>query len=432
MAHDDRATPEARDLATCPLHDINPLDPQINQHPHQYFRRLRDEAPVFRDAMLGMVHVSRYDDIVEVVRQPQLFSSEWGGVGAQNLGVELLPEEQELMANDRSQKPTLLTCDPPAHNRYKKLAIKAFTYKRVEQMAPYIETVVDEVIDGFIDHGACEFKTAFGDMLPSILIADSVGVDRSMLPQWHRWLHNSIRRFDLHLMSRDERIESARLALDLNNYMLAQIQEKRRNPGDDIISDLVRATLVEEGDPRPLDDAELLSMFGQIFVAGQETTAHSLTAGLYYLIQNPDQMQKVREDPELIPNFVEETLRYLTPVNNMFRKATRDTVLCGVAIKAGDMLMVKYGSANHDERHFPDPETFDVTRENARDHLAFGMGIHHCLGAELARKDITLGFRSLLRRLKNIRLAKDAGPIRYIPNHLLRGVAELSIEFDKA
>ena len=418
------------DVACCPLHEVNPLDPEINQEPHGYFRRLREEAPVFRDAFHGMVHVSRYDDIVDVIRQPHIFSSEWGGVGAQTLGVDLLPEEEELMKSDRNQRPTLLTRDPPAHTRYKKLAIKGFTHKRVEQMSSYVAAVVDELIDTFIDQGRCEFKTAFADNLPSILIADAVGVDRSMLPQWHKWLHNSIKRFDLHRLTKEERIESAKLAMELNEYMLQQIHQKRANPGEDVLSDLVQATLVEEGDPRGLDDAELLSMFGQIFVAGQETTAHALTAGLYYLITNPDQMEKVRADPELIPNFVEETLRYLTPVNNMFRKVKVDTVLGGVELKAGDMMMLKYGSGNHDERHFPDPERFDVTRPNAREHLSFGMGIHHCLGAELARKDITLAFVALLKRMKNIRLAGGAGPIRYTPNHLLRGVAELHIEFE--
>lgn len=218
----------------------------------------------------------------------------------------------------------------------------------------------------------------------------------------------------------------------LNDFMRAQIQMKRTRPDDDIISDMIRATLVEDGDPRPLDDMELLSIFGQVFVAGQETTAHSLTAGLYYLLTNPDQMAKVRGEPELIPNFVEETLRYLTPVNNMFRRVVKDTSLSGVELKAGDMIMLKYGSGNHDDRHFPDPERFDVPRPNARDHLAFGAGVHHCLGAELARKELSSAFRILLARLKNIRLARDAGPIRYTPNHPLRGVAELRIEFEAA
>ena len=160
------------DVARCPLHEINPLDPELNQNPHDYFRRLRDEAPVFRDAFLGMVHVSRYEDILEVVRQPQLFSSEWGQVGGENLGVELLPEELEYLKDDPARTPTLLTCDPPAHNRYKKLAIKAFTYKRVEQMAAYVEKVVNGLIDSLVDAGTCEFKTAdFFTLLPVIITA---------------------------------------------------------------------------------------------------------------------------------------------------------------------------------------------------------------------------------------------------------------------
>jgi cytochrome P450 len=428
----DANVPTDRDLVRCPLHEIDPLDPVVNQTPHAYFRRLRDEAPVFRDAMLGIVHVSRYEDVLKVISQPAIFSSEFGALTGEHMGIEMLPEEKQLMADERARIPTLLTRDPPAHTRYKKLAMKGFTYKRVQQMGPYIEQVVNQLIDGFIGSGACEFKTAFADNLPSILIADAVAVDRTMLPQWHIWLRNAVRRFDLKSMSDAERISSARVAKQMYDFLRAQIAAKRAQPGDDIISDLVSATLVEEGDARPLSEFELISIFAQVFVAGQETTANTLTAGLYYLLTNPGQMAQLRADPELMPGFVEEALRFLTPVNNMFRRVKQDTELGGVALKAGDMMMVKYGSANHDERHFPDPERFDITRANAREHLAFGRGIHHCLGSELARRQINTAFRILLRRLVNIRLATDAGPIRYLPNHLLRGVAELRIEFDQA
>jgi len=428
----DQGPQEPRDLSRCPLDEINPLDPEVNQDPHGYYRRLRDEAPVYRDPHFGIVHVSRYDDILEVIRQPMVFSSEWGGVGQAALRVDLLPEEVELMRQDRGARPTLLTCDPPAHTRYKKLAIKAFTHKRVEQMEGYVGEVVDGLINGFAAAGRCEFKSAFADNLPSIIIADAVGVERDLVPSFHRWLHSSIKRFDLDRLSREERIATARDVQELGRFMLAQIQAKRIDPGGDIISDLIQATLVEDGDGRPLDDDELLSMFNQIFVAGQETTAHALTAGLYYLIRNPDQMAALRADPELIPNFVEEALRILSPVNNMFRKVAQDTALSGVQLKAGELIMLKYGAGNHDERHFPDPDRFDVQRPNAREHLAFGMGIHRCLGAELARKEIAVAFGRLLARLDNIRLAEGAAPIRYVPNHLLRGVAELMIEFDPA
>jgi cytochrome P450 len=245
-------------------------------------------------------------------------------------------------------------------------------------------------------------------------------------------LKSAEKRFAIERLTREERIQTAVHARELNDYLRAEFEDRRANPREDLITDLVHATIAGDGADRHLSEDELVSIFNQIFFAGQETSAHTMTAGLYYLISNPDQMARLRADPELTGNFVEETLRFLTPVNNIYRRVTADTELGGVALKAGDMVVLKYGSANHDERRFADPERFDITRANAKEHLAFGSGVHHCLGAELARKEITIAFRILLRRLKNIRLAQDAGPIRYTPNHILRGVAELQIEFEAA
>ena len=167
-----------------------------------------------------------------------------------------------------------------------------------------------------------------------------------------------------------------------------------------------------------------------MLVAGNETTAHSLTAGIYYLLTNPDQMTKLTADPALIPNFVEETLRYLTPTNNMWRVATQDTEIGGVPIKKNELILLRYGSGNRDEAHFSHADAFEVGRENAKSHLAFGAGIHTCLGAQLARKEMISAFPILLKRLKNIRLAAGRNSFRFDPNILLRGVLELHINFD--
>jgi cytochrome P450 len=180
-----------------------------------------------------------------------------------------------------------------------------------------------------------------------------------------------------------------------------------------------------------MDYSELLSILQQLLVAGNETTAHSLTAGLYYLISNPDQLARVKADTGWIPGMVEETLRFLSPTNNMWRVATRDAEIGGVAIKAGEMILVRYGSANRDPRHFADPDRFDVTRDNAKSHLAFGAGIHTCIGAQLARKEMITAFPILLDRLPNIRFQDGRNSFRYSPNILLRGVLELHIAFDK-
>ena len=193
---------------------------------------------------------------------------------------------------------------------------------------------------------------------------------------------------------------------------------------------LVHADLAEEGDPRKMDHAELISILQQLLVAGNETTAHSITAAMYYLLTQPGLMDRMIADPDLTPGFVEETLRFLTPVNNMWRLVKSDAEVGGVPIRAGEVVLLRYGSGNRDDAHFADADQFDPARDNARTHLAFGAGIHTCIGASLARKEMTIAFPILLRRLRNLRFQEGRNDFRYSPNILLRGVLELHLAFD--
>lgn len=419
----------AQDIARCPLAEINAFDPAILDDPHPYFARLRTEAPVFRDPKTNIVSVSTYDLIMEAARQPMLFSNEFGQA-LNSGGADLDPVELEIMQQGILVPSTMLTADPPVHTRYRKLAMKAFTYKRVEKMSAYVAEVANQLIDGFIDQGQCEFKTAFANHLPMTVIADSLGVPRADMDKFRRWSDAFVVQLG-GVSDRETRQEAARRINEFQRYFIDIIEAKRANPGDDVISDLVHADLSEEGDTRKMDHPELISIIQQLLVAGNETTAHSLTAGLFYLISNPDQMAKVLGDPESIPAFIEETLRYLSPTNNMWRVATDDTTLGGEPIRKGDILLLRFGSGNRDADHFPDPDRFDVTRENPREHLAFGAGIHTCLGASLARKEMQTAFPIILDRLKNPRFIRGANSFRYNPNILLRGVLELHIAFDR-
>ncbi|MCA6331415.1 MAG: cytochrome P450, partial [Phenylobacterium sp.] len=165
---------------------------------------------------------------------------------------------------------------------------------------------------------------------------------------------------------------------------------------------------------------------------GNETTAHSLTAGMFYLISNPGLEGLLRSEPAVVPNFVEETLRYLSPTNNMYRVATEDCEIGGVSVKEGDLVLLRYGSGNRDGAVFADGDRFDVRRENAKDHLAFGAGIHHCIGAQLARKEMTIAWPILLRRMRDFRFTPGRNTFMYLPTILMRGVSELHIEYDPA
>jgi cytochrome P450 len=323
----------------------------------------------------------------------------------------------------------MLTADPPAHTRYRKLSMKAFTGTRLQALARTVEGAANDLIDGFIGDGRCEFKSAFANHLPMIMIADALGATRADMDKFHRWSEAFIVQLG-GVSDKPARLEAARRIVEFQRYFVDLIEQKRAHPTEDVISDLVHADLAEEGDPRKMTYAELLSILQQLLVAGNETTAHTLTAGLFYLISNPAEMARLLADPKLVPNFVEETLRYLSPTNNMWRVATQDTEVASVPIRKGDLILVRFGSANRDEAQFPDADRFDITRANARSHIAFGTGIHTCIGAQLARKEMLTAFPIVLNRLKNLRFQPGRNTFRYSPNVLLRGVLELHIEFD--
>ena len=426
----DDAVPAAKlDIAHCPLAEINAFDPEILNDPYVYFRRLREEAPVFRDPKTGIVSVSTFDLIMEANRQPLVFSNRFGAAlraGAVN-GMDA--EEMAILANGVAPIDTMLTADPPEHTRYRKLAMKAFTHKRVEQMGGIVARITNDLIDGFIADGQCEFKSTFANHLPMTMIADALGAPRADMDRFHRWSDAFVVQLG-GVSDRETRLEAARRIVEFQSYFVERIEEKRAKPTEDVISDLVHATLAEEGDPRGMNHEELLSIIQQLLVAGNETTAHTLTAGLYYLTADPDLRARVMADPELIPGFVEETLRLLTPTNNMWRVVTRDAEIGGFAVKQGEIMLLRFGSANRDEQRFPEADRFIVDRPDARNHLAFGAGIHTCIGAQLARKEMVTAFPIILARLKNPRFAAGRNAFRYDPNILLRGVLELHVEFD--
>ena len=221
-------------------------------------------------------------------------------------------------------------------------------------------------------------------------------------------------------------MECAELVVEFQHDMKERIEARRSEPRDDILSDLVHARIDDE---RPLDDPELMSILQQLMVAGNETTTSLLAGGMVQMIRNPEQMAKVRADPSLIRNMVEEMLRTESPVSGLWRIAARDTELGGMAIKAGTLLMLRFAAANRDPAKYPDPGRFDVERANARTHLAFGRGIHMCVGNMLSRKEVAVAFEQLLARLDHLHIAEGAA-LHVHPSLLLRGLTALPLTFE--
>jgi len=405
----------------------SPFDPAVLAAPHDLDRRLRDEAPVHRDPRTGVFLVSSYARVLEAVRDPATFSNRFapamGGADGPDDGsggeLALLRRELHPIVD------TLLTADPPEHRRFRGLVNKAFTPRRVNALADDMTKLTHGLVDAFAARGRCEVLAEYAVPLPLTMIADQLGVPRADLPRLKRWTDGFTAQLS-GLAVGEDALEAVRRILEFQRYFAARVEEAREAPRDDILSALVRARL--EGE-RSLDVGECLSILQQLLVAGNETTANAIAEGVRLLIENPEQQAIVRAEPDTLPTFVEEVLRLLSPTQNMWRRTTRDTELGGVAIPAGAMVLLRYGSANRDASVFPDPDRLDVRRPNAADHLAFGHGIHFCLGATLARAEMAKAFRTLLDRLDDLRLAPDAEPPRYRPSILLRGLEALHVEF---
>jgi cytochrome P450 len=407
------------------LAKTHPFDPAVLESPWEYFRALREQAPVFRDPFTGIFHVASYEHVLEAIRDFETFSNRFApamGSGSHSTGDE---ELDRLRAEAVSGVDTMLTADPPEHRRFRGLVNKAFTPRRVDLLEPGIAKLADELIDAFAADGRFEVLSQFSVLLPLSVIADQLGVSRADLAKLKRWTDGFTAQLSGLATGEDAR-EAVRRIVEFQRYFAACIEEAKRAPREDILSDLVRARL--EGE-RPLDVPEMLSILQQLLVAGNETTAAAIAEGLLLLVEHPDQQELVREDPALVPQLVEEVLRLATPTTNMWRKAKCDAVLGGVAIPAGSMLLLRFASANRDESRFPDPDRFDVRRANATEHLAFGHGIHFCIGANLARKEMQVAFRALLSRLDGLRLSPGFAPPRHKPSVLLRGLAELHLDF---
>ncbi len=414
------------------LTTLNLLDRDTLECPFPAYRALREQAPVYRIPQTGYFIVTRYDLVMEAVRNTEVFSSQInqgasGSMGAYPEVVELYEREGVPFAS------TLISADPPVHTRYRNLVNRAFTAGRVRGMQGYIQQIVDELIDDFIDRGEVEFVAEFAIKLPIYIIADQLGVPRRDMQKFKDWSDASI---PIGLdIGADAELARMKLVIEFQRYFLERIEERRREPQDDILSDLVNARLEEEGNPdgRPLNGSELLSIIQQLLVAGNETTTNAFAAGMVLLLDNPDQLAQLKSgDDKLMRTFCEEVLRLESPVAGLFRVTTRDTVLGGHEIPAGSLVNLRWAAANRDEKVFTDPDALDVCRRNAGAQIAFGVGVHFCVGAMLAREEMFLGFRTLLRRLANIRLVDGQEPLEHHANFILRGLKQLRLAFDRA
>ncbi len=409
--------------------DFNLLDEETRECPFPYFAAIRKNSPVYFMEEIQAWYVSRYEDIRFVKKHPELFSSDLHTLGSRG-GEARTVAESYRTEHGWQRVSTLQRTDPPLHTSYRRLINHAFTVKRVRTMTDYIETAVNDLIDEFIDAGQTDFVWSYAVPLPCSVIADQLGVPRDMIWRLKEW-SDAMLAPGGGFIDAEQALASAKLVVEAQHFFASVIEDRRNSPQDDIISDLANTQIkMPDGTERPLDMYELQDLLDQLLTGGNETTTNALGSALMLLLKDPGLMDQLRDNPEGLRNFVEEALRFETPVLHLWRVAVEDTEVGGVAIPKGASLALGYASANRDEDHFADGENFDPFRDKAGKHLAFGSGPHHCPGAALSRQEIYSTFTILLNRLENIRAKNSGEAFLHVPNVFLRGLANLEIEFD--
>jgi cholest-4-en-3-one 26-monooxygenase len=395
--------------------DLTNLDAFEEDVPHEMFRVLRREAPVFFHAEKegpGFWVVSRYADLKQISKQPGLYSSERQGTLIRDPRSQDLPMIQSIMIN----------MDPPRHRKYRKLVNTGFTRQRIESLRPRVGGMVDAILDEVVERGECDFVDAIAAPLPMEVICEMMGVPREDRRRIYE-IGNQMVGFDDPELGQAEYQESDYQNASAEMFLYAnKLKEKaREHPGDDLATALLNAEL----DGERLSELDFNSFFLLLAIAGNETTRTVTTNGMLALLRNPDQLARLHANPSLVVPAVEEILRYAPAVLNFRRTVTRDTELHGVPLKENDKVTIWYPSVNRDETVFDDPDLFDVTR-NPNPHLAFGVGEHFCLGANLARMELQEIFRGILTRLPDLELA---APPRRLRSNFINGVKEMQVRF---
>jgi cytochrome P450 len=378
----------------------------LNPFPH--YERMRETAPVFHDEQSESWHVFRYEDVQRALSEYATFSSRMAGDDPSGTG--------QLFAS------SLIATDPPRHRQLRSLVTQAFTPKAVDALAPRIAGLTDELLEGIAARGSADLIKELAYPLPVIVISELLGIpaqDRERFKYWSDVIVSQTR-----TGSASE--EHSATNSEMTEYFLALIDQRRSEPGKDLISNLLSAEI----DGQKLTVPELLGFCSLLLVAGNETTTNLIGNAVLCLAESPGTMDRLRRDPALLPQTIEEVLRFRSPVQSMYRVTVAETTLGDERIPAGAPLVAWIGSANRDERQFHRPAEFDVDRGQNR-HLAFGHGNHFCLGAPLARLEARIALEALLARLPGLSVVRE-GELERMESTIIYGLKELPVSWQAA
>lgn len=391
--------------------DIDLLAPELYRgDPHPTFAWLRQHDPVRWDARHGVWLVTKYADVVFVSKHSDLFCSGQG------------------IRPNSNRKAGMITMDEPRHGQMRRLVNRGFTPRMVSRLEPHMREIVTDCIDRVAQLGACDFVPSLAVPLPLLVIAEMLGIRPEDRDRFWAW-SDAIAAQDGQADGSAPVVEAQQALREYAAYLTEIIEDRRRTPRDDLISGLTQAS--DEGmlsaDFTQMANDELLGLLMLLLVAGNETTRNALSGGIAAFSQHPAEYDKLRASPALLPLAIEEVLRWSSPVINFRRTATRDTAIRGQRIRAGDQVVIFYASANRDEDVFDAADCFRIDR-TPNEHIAFGIGNHFCLGANLARLEMRVMFEELFRRLSDIRVAPGAAPT-YARSAVLRGIESLPVVF---
>ena len=409
-----------------PLSEVNFFDSQISECPYGAYKVLREEAPVWKDPISGIYVITRYDDIKDVLIDTETFRNERKFRARTNTRSEVIRNLYE--EKGWVPAPTLAGRDDPEHKEMKALFAHAFRPQKIKQLDPFVENLAIRLFDDFLPKGECDWVKEFAIPLPLIVIGHQMGVPEADIWQIKAWTDAWVQRLGM-MQTDEEAIWSTEMEIEAQHYFQPIFERLRKVPDDTLLSDLVNTEIPEWG--RTLTDEELhAEMMADTFVGGSETSTNAIAAGVMLLIEQHDQWELLKSNPDkYLPILIEEVLRLEGPVQGLFREAASDVTLHGVKIAKGSTINIRYASANLDSSIFDRPSKLDLERSNSRQHLAFGFGVHYCMGAPLARRELFFSFKTLVDRVDQMWFIEGKNDFLHHPNFCLRALRELHIGF---
>jgi cytochrome P450 len=415
------------------LDAYDPMDPAVQQCPFAHYAALRDHGPIFHHEPTGMYFASRHDVVNAILRDTTTFSSVGSNVKTAG-SPEVMQQVAEILSDGWPRAETMLTIDPPRQTRYRRLVAKAFSPRRIAELEDTVRDIAIDLIKAFPERGPIDFHTDFAVSLPVRVIHHALNMSDDSLDRVKVW--SEAANVALGANPPDEvRVDAAHAMVDAQRYWHDAYEDRLANPVDDILSDLAHADFDDpdtpDGETRKLGFPEIYSIITQLLVAGNETTTKFLNETMRLLIDHPDAWAALELDVDAhIRGLVEEGLRLSSPNQGLFRVATTDTEIGGVAIPQGSRLWVMFSAANRDTGVFADAESFDLSRDNLKDHVAFGKGHHFCIGAPLSRLEGKVAFEELIKRIELPAFAAG-NTFEYEPSYVLRGLTQLDLEVTK-